>query len=126
MCDPLGIPKPKIDFKLEQYNIDAFHDAYKICGEIFNLLDWEFQEKTNDELEKYLQNYSGAGHIMGTTRMGSSPKTAVTDSYGKVFDHTNLYIAGPSLFPTGGTANPTLTAAALTLRTADHLIAKPS
>jgi choline dehydrogenase-like flavoprotein len=32
-----------------------------------------------------------------------------------------MYIAGASLFPTAGTANPTLTIAALSLRTADHL-----
>jgi choline dehydrogenase-like flavoprotein len=32
-----------------------------------------------------------------------------------------MFIAGASLFPTSGTANPTLTIAALSLRTADHL-----
>jgi choline dehydrogenase-like flavoprotein len=61
----------------------------------------------------------GVGHLMGTCRMGDDPATSVTDDTGRTHDHPNLYLAGSSLFPTTGTANPTLTLAALALRTAD-------
>lgn len=64
---------------------------------------------------------SGGFHHMGTTRMATSPKDGVVDSNAKVFDTKNLYIAGSSLFPTGGCANPTLTIVSLALRLADHL-----
>ena len=37
-------------------------------------------------------------------------------------DHDNLYLVGSGTFPTGGTANPTLTIAALALRTADRIV----
>ena len=60
----------------------------------------------------------GAGHIIGTTRMGENPKTSVVDAELRSHDHPNLYMAGSSVFPTGGTANPTLTIAALSLRSA--------
>jgi choline dehydrogenase-like flavoprotein len=60
----------------------------------------------------------GHHHLMGTTRMGHDPRDSVTDSHGRTHDHANLFVLGSSLFPTGGTANPTLTIAALALRTA--------
>jgi choline dehydrogenase-like flavoprotein len=60
-------------------------------------------------------------HLMGTTRMGDSAKTSVVDRNCRVFACNNLYIAGPSTFPTSGYANPFLTIAALSLRLADHL-----
>ena len=63
----------------------------------------------------------GAGHIMGTTRMGTDSKTSVANANGRSHDHRNLWFAGSSLFPTSGTANPTLTIAALALRTAEAI-----
>jgi glucose dehydrogenase len=59
---------------------------------------------------------------MGTCRMGVDPKTSVVDSYCRSHDHSNLYIVGASVFPTCGTANPTLTVAALALRSAEAIV----
>ena len=64
---------------------------------------------------------TGGGHMMGTTRMGYNPDTSVTDAQGRVHGVENLYVAGSSLFPAVGAANPTLTIVALSLRLADHL-----
>ena len=55
---------------------------------------------------------------MGTYRMGHTEKDSVVDSFQKSHDHDNLYLVGSGTFPTGATANPTLTIAALALRTA--------
>ena len=65
--------------------------------------------------------WRGVYHHMGTTRMHEDPKRGVVDPNGRVHGMSNLYIAGSSLFPTAGTANPTLTLVALALRLADHL-----
>ena len=65
----------------------------------------------------------GGYHHMGTTRMASDAKRGVTDAFGKVFGVHNLYIAGSSLFPTSGWANPTLTLMALALRTSEKISA---
>ena len=59
---------------------------------------------------------------MGTTRMADDPRHGVTDAAGRVHGLANLHIAGSSLFPTSGWANPTLTIAALALRTADAIL----
>ena len=60
---------------------------------------------------------------MGTTRMGDDPRTSVTDADGRVHGLGNLWVAGSSLFPTGGWANPTLTIVALALRSAEKISA---
>jgi choline dehydrogenase-like flavoprotein len=60
-------------------------------------------------------------HHIGTTRMGAQPSDGVVDTNCKVHDVDGLYVAGSSVFPTSGAANPTLTAVALGLRLADHL-----
>jgi glucose dehydrogenase len=45
------------------------------------------------------------------------------NSFQRSHDHRNLYLVGSGTFPTVTTANPTLTLAALCLRTADHILA---
>jgi len=60
-------------------------------------------------------------HHMGATRMGKDERTGVVDANGLVFGTQNLFVAGSSLFPTSGHANPTFTIVSLALRLADHL-----
>ena len=62
-------------------------------------------------------------HIMGGAIMGADATTSVTDAYGQTHDVPNLVILGSSVFPTSGAVNPTFTIHALTLRTAEHVIA---
>ncbi len=63
----------------------------------------------------------GDQHHMGTTRMHTDPKMGVVDENCRVHGVANLYVAGSSVFATGGTFNPTLTIVALALRLADHI-----
>jgi len=63
----------------------------------------------------------GSRHHMGTTRMADDPRLGVVDAQCRVHGVANLYIAGSSVFPTCGFANPTLTIVALALRLADEL-----
>jgi choline dehydrogenase-like flavoprotein len=60
-------------------------------------------------------------HHMGTCRMGDNPRTSVVDRNLKVHGTSNLFVAGSAVFVTSGSANPTLTLTALSLRLADHL-----
>jgi len=66
----------------------------------------------------------GGFHHMGTTRMASDPSRGVVDEQCRVFGTDNLWVAGSSVFPTAGWANPTLTLIALSLRLAEHLAAQ--
>jgi choline dehydrogenase-like flavoprotein len=65
--------------------------------------------------------FYGVWHHMGTTRMAESPQRGVCNANCRVYGVDNLYVAGASVFPTGGAAPPTLTIVALSLRLADHL-----
>jgi choline dehydrogenase-like flavoprotein len=68
--------------------------------------------------------YFGAGHIMGTTRMGKEGEDRAVDAQCRSADHPNLYIVGSSVFVTSAVANPTLTIAAISLRAADAIKAE--
>ncbi|MFK8021134.1 MAG: GMC family oxidoreductase [Pseudomonadales bacterium] len=61
-------------------------------------------------------------HIMGGTVMGQSPKSSVTDSFGRCHELDNLFVAGTGVFPGSGAVNPTFTLHALALRTAEHAL----
>jgi choline dehydrogenase-like flavoprotein len=58
---------------------------------------------------------------MGGTIMGNDPEASVTDSYGRLHDADNVFVAGPGLFPTSAGVNPTFTLTALAARTADYI-----
>ena len=108
--DAIGVPKPRVFFRLDDYTATALAAARKLHEQLFLALG-------ATEIG-HLPYAEGAGHIMGTTRMGADARTSVADATGRSHDHPNLWFAGSSLFPTSGTANPTLTIAALALRTA--------
>lgn len=65
-------------------------------------------------------------HHMGTTRMAREPGWGVVDENCKVFGASNLYLAGSSVFSTGGGGNPTMPLIQLALRLADHLLKSKS
>src|SRR5204862_5351994 len=59
-------------------------------------------------------------HEAGTLWMGA-PGESITNTDGRFHHIRNAYVAGPALFPTIGSANPTLTALALARNTASAI-----
>ncbi len=96
---------------------------------LHGVLDEEFQRRGFGRVDSPLISgddgpwpiSTDASHHLGTTRMGDDPGTSVVDRNCRVHGVDNLYVAGSSVFPTSGYANPTLTIVALALRLADHL-----
>ena len=114
--DALGLPSVSVAFAADGYTKAGLQAATAAMGAILDAVGTS--ERT---IDTDFDTYSGAGHLMGTTRMGSDPKSSVVDRECRSHDHRNLFIIGGSTFPTGGTANPTLTIAALALRAADAI-----
>lgn len=69
----------------------------------------------------WASNVSDIYHLMGGTRMSSTPADGVVDPQLRVHGINNLFVASCSVFPTGGSSNPTLTLMQLTLRLAKFL-----
>lgn len=118
LLDSFGIRRPQIQFATDDYTRSAFGPALDVISAILRAID-----ATPISVDRNPLNYSGAGHIMGTCRMGFDKANNVVDSDCRAHDHRNFYIVGSSTFPTCGTANPTITIAALALRAANNILA---
>ncbi|HEX7021696.1 MAG TPA: GMC family oxidoreductase, partial [Trueperaceae bacterium] len=60
-------------------------------------------------------------HLMGGCRMGSDPATSVVNADGRSWEIPNLWICDGSLFPTGGSVNPSCTIQALACRIGERM-----
>jgi choline dehydrogenase-like flavoprotein len=132
--DALGLPRPKIAYDLSDYTKRGIATAFRLKKLIFAKLGAEdftvttpddpaaFEMAVEGEEKPVRLTYGGAGHVMGTYRMGTDPTKSVVDSFQRSHDHENLYLVGSGTFPTVGTANPTITLSALALRTADSIV----
>jgi choline dehydrogenase-like flavoprotein len=119
--DALGLPRLAIDFRYTEADTAPLiraHDFFAQWLEKTGLgrLIWSVPDEQRSE-HIIAQCYDGH-HQIGTTRMSASPATGIVDSNCRVHGSANLFIAGSSVFPTSGEANPTLTALALGLRVA--------
>jgi len=70
---------------------------------------------------RWPDNLEAGKHHCGTTRMADTPASGVVDPHCRVHGIENLHVAGSSVFPSIGYANPTLTIIALALRLTDRL-----
>lgn len=121
--DVLGVPKTVVDWRWgepERHTMQTYKQLF-----IENWKDWEIGKL------KWLCNLEGDSdwkdrvsdiyHPMGGTRMSFDDKNGVVNSDLRLHNVVNLYVASCSVFPTGGSSNPTMTLMAATLRLVDHL-----
>jgi len=118
--DSLGQRRVRLDWRLTPFDIESAKRSQEI-------LDKELRHsglgrlyiELNDKTPPHRIN--GGWHHMGTTRMHTDPEKGVVDENCCVHGISNLFIDGPSVFPTSGYANPSLTIVALAVRLADHI-----
>lgn len=130
--DPLGLPRPAIHYDLSDYTKKGFVAAKQVADAIFARMGatqfttvpaegpTTFDYVVDGQPTRF--RYFGAGHIVGTYRMGSEKNNSVVDADQRSWDHPNLFLVGSGTFPTVTTANPTLTIAALSLKTAKAIV----
>ena len=115
LVDRDGLPAPKWTYRLSDNSRRCLDFGMARAAEVLR------EAGAGELFEIPLQRDAGF-HIMGTARMGTDPETSVVDPFGKVHDSDNLYLADASVFVTSSSVNPTATAQALALRTADHIV----
>ena len=126
--DRFGIPLTELHWKKTDRDLATLRNSlsqfndYLLARNLgrIKFFNWVFGD---DGFPDYrVTGDDGAGyHLMGGTRMADRVKNGVVDSNCRVFGQSNLYIAGSSVFPSSGAANPTLTIVQLSLRLAEHL-----
>ncbi|MEO1334437.1 MAG: GMC family oxidoreductase, partial [Myxococcota bacterium] len=129
--DPLGVPRPAIEYRIDHYTLAGMAQAKRVAKAIFSKAGIEDHSDTGGgkwfpsvQFEGETFHYHGMGHFAGTHLMGDSSRTSVVDHAQRCWGHNNLYMIGSGSFPTMGTSNPTLTIAALAIRTADHIVSE--
>jgi choline dehydrogenase-like flavoprotein len=118
--DRLGVPVTILDWRLTSMDWDSIRRSVEIFGDAVREAGVGSVISTLG-VGKHQSAVFGNWHHLGTTRMHRDPARGVVDENCRVHEMSNLYIAGGSVFPTGGYANPSLTIVALSLRLADHL-----
>lgn len=68
-----------------------------------------------------VREFGSHAHQMGTTRMSENPKYGVVNKNLKIHGFKNIFMAGSSVFPTGGGCNPTFTVVMLSERLGRYL-----
>jgi len=123
--DALGLPRPVLRWDPTRRDIDGIIETVqhfgRLCGEA-GLARVQIEDHDADPY----WNLTTAWHQLGTTRMAETETSGVVDANCRVFGTSNLYMAGGSVMPTAGRANPTLTIVALSIRLADHLASEVS
>jgi len=123
--DMFDIPRVELNWKKKINDLNTPLKCLTELGNFFIKNDigrvgiYDFVQNKSDFP---LDDEIGGHHHMGGTRMGNGlDKYDVVDKNLKVLTTQNLYIAGSSVFRSGGHANPTLTIVQLSLKLADHL-----
>ena len=127
--DDLGNYRPLIHYDLSDYTKAGIAAARRVNTRLFEHLGVEDFTEYDDVSQPGYYRYRGegyvfrgAGHVVGTHRMGFSRSDSVVDRDQRTWDHENLYLVGCGNMSTLGTANPTLTIAALSFRAAENIL----
>jgi choline dehydrogenase-like flavoprotein len=121
--DILGCRRVVLDWRLSDIDKRTAHRAHAILAEELSRSGvGEMKSLMGSESDPWPTRLRGARHHMGTTRMHADSRRGVVDANCRVHGIDNLFVAGSSVFPTSGAANPTLTIVALAIRLAEHLL----
>lgn len=113
--DKLGIPIPIVQFNWGENDLKLYKDMRESVMEVLDACGAEMVINRDERPGGF------ASHEVGTCRMGKDPKTSVLNSYCQSHEIKNLFVVDGSCFTTFSEKNPTLTIAALAVRSARYI-----
>lgn len=122
--DPLGMPRSVVHWSVSDEEHRTIQVYATIVARFLNRLGLgplEWQPELWVQGDAWLNITRDVYHAMGGTCMGTNPHSSVVDSNLRVHGISNLFIGSCSVFPGGGSSNPTFTLMALALRLGTHL-----
>jgi choline dehydrogenase-like flavoprotein len=121
--DEYGIPVLRFHYKwsdFEKKQAVHMHDTFE---EIFENMGGKLLgERPGADKDFGLHTPGRIIHEVGTTRMGSDPKTSVVNEFERLHDVDNVFIVDAGPFVSQADKNPTWTIMALSWRTSDFII----
>jgi nucleoside-diphosphate-sugar epimerase/choline dehydrogenase-like flavoprotein len=121
--DRLGMPILQVDWRTSDREQRTVRRTANLVMQEFKRLGWTLPVLEDWAIEGSVtpMRLPHIAHPIGTTRMAQDPRHGVVDANCQVHGVDGLYVAGSSVFPTGGHANPTQMIVALAIRLADAL-----
>jgi choline dehydrogenase-like flavoprotein len=116
MKDAWGIPVLRFDYKFGENERKMAADMSDQAKEMFEAAGIEVIGVDRDILTE-----GWSIHELGTSRMGTDPKTSVLNQFQQSHDVRNLFVVDGSSHVSASCANPTWTIMALAWRSCDHL-----
>lgn len=113
--DKFGIPIPIVQFNWGENDLKLYKDMRESVAEILDTCG------AGTVINRDEKPGGFASHEVGTCRMGKDPKTSVLNSYCQSHEIKNLFVVDGSCFTTFSEKNPTLTIAALAVRSARYI-----
>ena len=121
--DEFGIPVLRFNYKWSEYEVNQAKHMNDTFEEIVhNMGGTMLQDAPSKESNYGLENPGRIIHEVGTTRMGSDPKTSVVNEFQQLHDVDNVFIVDAGPFVSQADKNPTWTILALSWRASDYII----
>jgi choline dehydrogenase-like flavoprotein len=123
VVDEYGIPVLRFNYTWSDHELKQSKHMHETFEEIFHAMDGKIlDEKPGPEDDYGLAAPGRIIHEVGTTRMGSNPKTSVTNSFERLHDVPNVFVVDGGPFVSQADKNPTWTILALAWRTSDYIV----
>lgn len=122
VVDKWGIPVLRFHWKWSEHEMRQAAHMERSFADWIEAMGGTVTRKPETDGSKAISAGGFIIHEVGGTIMGEKPSNSVTNSWGQLWDVSNVYVADGGVFASNADKNPTLTIMALAWRTADRIL----